>query len=52
MENRLVVAKGGREGGRKRINWGFGVGRDKLVHLEWINSKVLFIAQETILNIL
>ena len=46
------MSEGGREGGRKRINWGFGVGRGKLGHVEWINSKVLFIAQETILNVL
>ena len=39
IENRLVVAKG-EEGGRG-TDWEFGVGRCKLLHLEWINSKVL-----------
>ena len=30
-------------GGRRRemMYWGFGVGRCKLLHLEWINNKVL-----------
>ena len=33
--------------------WEFGVGRCKLLHLEWINNKVLMhLAQGTILNIL
>ena len=36
-EIRLVVAKGeGRE-----MEWEFGVGRCKLLHLEWISNKVL-----------
>ena len=39
IENRLVVAKGeGSEGG---VNWEFGVSRYKLLHIEWINNKVL-----------
>ena len=39
MENRLVVAK--EEEGRSGMDWEFGVSRGKLLHLEWINSKVL-----------
>ena len=39
MENRLVVAKG--EGEGSRMDWEFGVSRCKLLHLEWINNKVL-----------
>ena len=30
----------GRSGGRG-MDWEFGVGRYKLLHLEWINNKVL-----------
>ena len=37
-ENRLVVAKG-RGGGGK--DWEFGVSRCKLLHIGWINGKVL-----------
>ena len=29
------------EGGGKGMDWEFGVGRYKLLHLEWINNKVL-----------
>ena len=39
MKNRLVVAKG--NGGGSRMDWEFGVGRCKLLHLEWISDKVL-----------
>ena len=39
MENRLLVAKG--EGKRSGMDWEFGVSRCKLLHLEWINNKVL-----------
>ena len=39
IENRLVVAKGGKgEGGK---DWEVGVSRCKLLHIEWINNKVL-----------
>ena len=38
IENRLVVAKGGR--GERGMAWEFGVSKCKLLHLEWIN-KVL-----------
>ena len=38
-KNRLVVAKGG--GGGSVMNWGFGVSRCKLQHLEWISDEVL-----------
>ena len=39
IENRLVVAKVG--WGRERNDWEIEVGRCKLLHLEWINDKVL-----------
>ena len=39
IEIRLVVAKG--EGGGTGMDWDFGVGRCKLLYLEWINNKVL-----------
>ena len=42
----LVVAKG--HGGRV---WAFGISRYKLLYIEWINNKVLCIAQGTIFNI-
>ena len=38
IENRLI-AKG--EGGRSGMDWEFGISRCKLLHLEWINNKVL-----------
>ena len=28
-------------GGGRGMNWEFGVGRCKLLHLEWINNKIL-----------
>ena len=37
IENRLVVAAKG-EGERERMDWEFGIGRRKLLHLEWINK--------------
>ena len=40
IENRLVVAKGEREGG-SGMDEEFGVGRCKLLHLEWISNEVL-----------
>ena len=30
-----------RGGGGSRIDWEFGVGRCKLLHLEWMSNKVL-----------
>ena len=39
IENRLVVAKGERRG--NEMDREFGVGRCKLLHLEWISSEVL-----------
>ena len=39
MENRLVFAKG--ERGENGMDWEFGVHGGKLLHLEWINNKVL-----------
>ena len=44
MENRLVVAKGERIGGR--MEWEAGVSRCKLLYIEWINSKVLLYSTE------
>ena len=38
-ENRLMVAKGEGVGGR--MDWEFGVSRGKLLHIAWINNKVL-----------
>ena len=38
-EDRLVVAKGA--GGGGGMEWDFGVSRCKLLHIEWINNKVL-----------
>ena len=34
--------------GRRGIDWEFGAGSCKLLHLEWINNKVLLYTQETI----
>ena len=34
------------------IDWEFGVGRCKLLHLEWMNIGSYSIAQETISNLL
>ena len=39
IENRFVVARG--EGGRSGMDWEFGVGRCKLLHLEWVSDEVL-----------
>ena len=39
IENRLVIAKGLREG--SGLNKEFGVGRCKLLHLGWIGNVVL-----------
>ena len=39
IENRLMVAK--EEGERGGLDWEFGVGRYKLLHLEWISNEVL-----------
>ena len=39
MENRLVVTKGEGVGGGK--DWAFGISRGKLLHIRWINNKVL-----------
>ena len=39
VEGRLVVAKG--EWGGGGMDWEFGVSRCKLLHIEWINNKVL-----------
>ena len=39
MENRLVAAKG--EGRKERRDWEFGVSRDKLLYIGWIDNKFL-----------
>ena len=39
IENRLVVAKG--ERGGVGMDWVFGISRSKLLHIGWINHKVL-----------
>ena len=39
IENRLVVVNGG--AGRSGMDEEFGLGRCKLLHLEWINNEVL-----------
>ena len=42
IENRLVVAKGeGVGGGREGVEWEIRVSRCKLLHIEWINTKLL-----------
>ena len=38
-ENRLMVAKG--EGVGSGMDWEFGANRHKLLHLEWIDNKIL-----------
>ena len=38
-ENKIMVAKG--EGEYGGIEWEFEVSRFKLLHVEWINNKVL-----------
>ena len=48
--NRFVVSK--EEGGRSGMNGDLGVGRCKLLHLEWISNEVLLTAQENISNFL
>ena len=49
-ENRLVVAQGG--GGGSEMEWGFGFGRCKLLHIGWITIRSSCIAQGAIFNIL
>ena len=39
MESRLVIARG--KGGRCGMDGEFGVGRCKLLYLEWINNGIL-----------
>lgn len=40
IENRFVVDK---EVGGKKMDWEFGVGRYKLLYVEWIDNKVLLL---------
>ena len=44
LENRLVVAKGEREG--EEVGWESGVNRCKLLHLEWISNEILLYSPE------
>ena len=39
-KEQICSCQGGGGGGRG-MDWEFGVGRCKLLHLEWINNKVL-----------
>ena len=51
MEKRRVVVKG--EGIGSGMDWEFGVGRCKVLHLEWISNEVLlYIAQGAISSLL
>ena len=34
------------------MDWEFGISKYKLLYIEWINNKVLFLAQRPISNIL
>ena len=36
-----MVTKGEEEGERGGMDWGFRVSRCKLLHIEWINNKIL-----------
>ena len=45
-----MVAKG--EPGRVGMDWEFGISSSKVLHIEWINTKVYSTAQETIFSIL
>ena len=38
-DNRLAVTK--RKGGGRGMDWEFGVGRCKVLHLEWISNEVM-----------
>ena len=40
IENRFVVDKGV---GGKKMDWEFGVGRYKLLYVEWIDNKALLL---------
>ena len=40
------------QGGGCGMNWEFGVSRWKLLHLTWISSEVLLLAQGTISSVL
>ena len=44
IENRLMVAKG--QEGASGLDWEFGVGRCKLLHLELISNEVLLYSTE------
>ena len=50
IQNRLVVAVG--EEGGSGIDSKFGIGRCKLLHLEWISNESYCIAQGPISNLL
>ena len=40
------------DGGGSEMDWEFGVGRCKLLHLEWISNEVHCIAQESMSSLL
>ena len=48
IENRLVVAREGESG----MNGEFGVGRCKLLHLEWISNEALLYSTGNYINLL
>ena len=48
--NRLMVAWV--EGVWGGMDWEFGIGKYKLVHIQWTTNKVLLIAQGMLFNIL
>ena len=41
-----------RKGEERGVYWEFGVGRCKLLHLEWVNNRSHCIAQGTVFHIL
>ena len=50
IDNRLVVAKG--EGFGGGMEWEVGISRCKLLHIEWINNKVLLYSTENYIQYL
>ena len=50
MENRFVVVK--EEGVEGGVDGEFGVYRCKLLYIEWMENKVLLLAQGTMFNVL
>ena len=48
VENRLMVAREGGDG----MDWEFGTGRCKLLHMEWVNNILLYSTEIIIFIIL